>query len=115
MERSLPVLVALSLVLMAVPHSVGQLADPEANVSSSEPVNQSTTVSVVADDDGTSEITLTTEGELANETASLTVPDDALALVDHVIGIVDGLVSDAVDLVIAICDAVAGIFGATCF
>lgn len=111
MRRTWALLGAFCIATMTVPLSAAQLADPEVSVGSSEPVNQTTTVSVVANQDGTTTVTVTTQGEVVNETASVTVPNDAVTIVDQIVSLILGLVSDAFDLVISLCNTIVGLLG----
>lgn len=98
MDRKLGMLLAVALLSVSlVPTASAQLVDESVEITIPEPVNQTTKVSIVVGDDGTTTLTVIEEGNVSNETVQSTVPEAAL-----------DLVNDVVDLVIYLCDTAVG-------
>lgn len=101
MGRKLPMVLAVALVcVLLVPTASAETADESAEVTIPAPANQTTTVSVVVADDGTTTLTVTEEGNVTNESVQVSLPNDVFGLVSDV----EELASDIVDLIIEVCD-----------
>lgn len=99
MRRTLTLVLAVGLVLMTIPAAGAQLGDDNTSVELPEPVNQSASVDVDVNDDGSTTITLATTGEMSNESVTVGTPSPT------------DVVNDVGDLVISLCNTVVGLLG----
>lgn len=99
MRRTLTLALAVGLVLTTIPVAGAQLVGNNSTVEVPEPVNQSASFDVTVGDDGSTSITVSTTGELSNESVTVGTPSPMQ------------VVNDVGDLLLSLCDTVVGLLG----